>query len=117
MLASIDRENLFKIVRGEVGVGKINSMIFESLRSWVIETADNVRNEDPDNLHLWSSLAALYENQGRYDNAAALCLACLEKQRNVLGDSHPDTHLSENNLGTIRQSHYMLPILKRRASS
>ena len=97
-----DRENFFETVRREVGVGKIKSMIFESLRSWVIETADNVRNEDPDNLHLWNSLAA------------ALYLACLEKQRTVLGDSHPDTHLSENNLGT---SHYMLPILKRRASS
>ena len=120
MLAAIDvaksegfkpeeRENFFETVRREVGVGKINSMRACGAGSSRPQT-DNVRNEDIDNLHLWNSLAALYENQGCYDDAAALYLACLEKQRTALGDIHPD------NLGTMRQSHYMLPILKRRAS-
>jgi hypothetical protein len=94
-----DRENFFETVRREVGVGKINSMIFESLRSWVIETADIVRNEDPDNF-----------------TPVELFGSCI-----VFGLSGETAHglrrQPPEHSRMMRQSHYMLPILKRRASS
>eukprot|EP01036_Dinobryon_divergens_P061911 gene61911-biopygen32853 len=52
-----DRERIFEIVRREVGVSEINSMIFERMRTWVIETTDTARNDDPDNHRLLNSLA------------------------------------------------------------
>ena len=40
----------------------------------------------------------LYQNQGRYAEAEALYLATLETCKRVLGDEHPDTLWSMNNL-------------------
>jgi hypothetical protein len=47
-------------------------------------------------------LAALYENQGNYDKAEPLYVACLEQRRIVLGENHPSTLISINNLSALR---------------
>ena len=99
-----DRERIFEIVRREVGVSEINSMIFERMRTWVIETTDTARNDDPDNLDLLDSLATLYADQGQYAKAEPLYVACLEKRRIALGESHPSTLVSENNLAGLYES-------------
>ena len=86
-----DKENIFNIVRKEVGMGKINTMIFERLQSWVIETTEAARNDDPDNLPLLHSLAELNLIQGQRGKAEPLFVNCLEQRRVKLGESHPDT--------------------------
>ena len=96
-----DRERIFEIVRREVGMSEINSMIFECMRTWVIETTDTALKADPDNLTLMTSLATLYQNQHRYDKAEPLFVACLEKRRISLGQDHPDTLLSMSNLAVL----------------
>jgi tetratricopeptide (TPR) repeat protein len=49
-------------------------------------------------------LAALYYSQGLYAKAESLFAACFEKRLVVLGESHPDTLGSENNLAGLYYS-------------
>jgi hypothetical protein len=46
-------------------------------------------------------LAALFRDQGQYAKAEPLYVACLEKMRIALGESHPDFLLSENGLALV----------------
>jgi len=45
----------------------------------------------PDTLISMNNLAALYQSQGKYDEAEPLYVECLKLRREVLGDNHPDT--------------------------
>ncbi len=45
-----------------------------------------------------NDLAVLYKEQARYDKAESLLLESLEGRRKVLGEEHPDTLVSLNNL-------------------
>ena len=99
-----DRERIFEIVQREVGVSQINSMIFERMRSWVIETTETASRDDPGNFGLIKSLATLNHNQGQYGKAEPLYVASLEHGRVVLGESHPDTLSSMNSLAGLYHS-------------
>ena len=57
--------------------------------------------EHPDTLHSMTSLANLYRNQGRYDDAEPLFLETLETRKRVLGDDDQDTLNSINNLALL----------------
>jgi tetratricopeptide (TPR) repeat protein len=76
-------------------------MIFERMRTWVIETTEAARIDDPDNLELLNSLAVLYRNQGQYTKAEPLYVACLEQRRIALGEFFPSTLQSMNNLAAL----------------
>ncbi len=52
-----------------------------------------------------NNLAALYESQGRYNEAAEpLCLQALTLRRKLLGEEHPDIGTSLNNLAGLYTS-------------
>jgi hypothetical protein len=76
-------------------------MIFEYMWTWVIETTEAARKDNPDNLKLCSSLAELYRSQGQYTKAVPLYVACLEQQRIAFGETHLDTLNSMNNLAIV----------------
>ncbi|MHC4115610.1 MAG: tetratricopeptide repeat protein [Planctomycetota bacterium] len=54
--------------------------------------------EHPNTLASMGSLAIVYEDQGRYDEAEKLHIKTLEIRRRVLGEEHPNTLASMNNL-------------------
>ncbi len=56
---------------------------------------------NPATLRTMNNLAALYNDQGRYDEAEPLYLETLETRKRVLGDDHPDTGISSHNLGCL----------------
>ena len=49
-------------------------------------------------------MAALYESQGRYGEAEPLYVEALEISKAALGDRHPDTASSLNNLAALYES-------------
>ena len=57
--------------------------------------------EHPDTLRSMNSLANLYTNKGRYNQAEPLHLQTLEIKKRVLGEEHPDTLASMNNLANL----------------
>ena len=107
-------------VKREVGFNKINSMVFEQLREWVIETtkeaiagcSDNSNddeNEEGANINIYkidlkAALASLYQGQGRYELAEPLYIECLEGRKTKLGLDHPSTLTSINNLALLYYS-------------
>ena len=48
-----------------------------------------------------NNLAWLYMNQGKYDQAEPLYVACLAMRKEVLGDRHRDTLASMNGLAGL----------------
>jgi hypothetical protein len=85
-----DKEKIFEVVRSTVGFNTINSMIFEQLREWIVTTvkkavmeAEIVGNED-DILILKEALAEIYRSHGKYTDADALYVECLEKRKSNL---------------------------------
>ena len=96
-----DRDRIFDAVRQTVGFAGINAMVFEQLRGWAIQVTTSALGQETDKmkvLGLKSTLAGLYENQGKYDAAEPLYKKCLATQKEVLGDDHPSTVTSRNNL-------------------
>ena len=45
-----------------------------------------------------SNLAIAYDRQGKYNDAEVLWKQCLDKEKMVLGESHPHTLMTMNNL-------------------
>jgi hypothetical protein len=96
-----DRDRIFDAVRQTVGFAGINTMVFAQLRQWVITVTTSALGQETDKmkvLGLKFTLARLYASQGKYDAAEPLYKECLATRKEVLGDRHPDTLLSLNNL-------------------
>ena len=51
-----------------------------------------------------NNLAALYDNQGKYDEAESLYQRALAIREKVLGSDHPDTAETRNNLAVLHSS-------------
>ena len=126
-----DKERIFETVRLTVGFKANNSMVFERLRELMVEVteqavSDNTVTEAPCTflfsfcapvdtapvdkedviklIDLRMTLAALYKSQGDYTRARLLYEDCFRKREEVLGDKHPDTLASLNNLALLCQS-------------
>jgi tetratricopeptide (TPR) repeat protein len=51
-----------------------------------------------------NALVSVFRNKGEYDRALPLCEECLAKRKRVLGEDHPDTLTSLNNLAGLFES-------------
>jgi tetratricopeptide (TPR) repeat protein len=101
-----DREQIFKAIKSSVGFSELNRMVFEKLQDWVIvamreETAKGKNSTDARYL---TALAGLYKGQGKYVEAESLYMECLDVMRAALGEDHPHTLSSMNNLAMIYKS-------------
>ena len=99
-----DRDRIFDVVRKTVGFAGINAMVFEQLRNWVIVVTCGAIEQEMDTIKLLglkSTLGRLYEGQGKYDMALPLYVECLAKNKEVLGDRHPDTLQSMRDLSIL----------------
>ena len=90
-----DKIRIFDAVeRTEGGVEGINSLVFERLRVWVIDTAEeSLKNcsDDLDRAKCEQSLGLLHMHQGRDDLAETHLEESITLFRNELGENHPNT--------------------------
>ena len=99
-----DKDKIFKIVQDEVGFNKINSLVFERMRDWMIDTALISLHQEKDNeikLKLMNGCGEIYYHQRNFEKAKSLYLECLEKRRQILGEDSPLTLQSLNNLAVL----------------
>ena len=96
-----DRERILDVIRRDIGIDQLNSVVFDRMRAWVIDSAEAALAENKNNLNLLNAVASLYQHQGKYDQALPLYTNCLAKRKAALGDSHPLTLSSINNLATL----------------
>eukprot|EP01040_Poterioochromonas_malhamensis_P010393 gene10393-11309_t len=101
----IDKEQLFNAMNQTIGFFGMNKIIFELIRDWILE---NFRQEyerrksflglnDTETLAAANTLANIYDDQGKFEEAEPLYVLCLE----VLGLENADTLRTMSNLGLL----------------
>jgi len=99
-----DLKAIKKVVKDEVGYDKVNSMIFDRLREWMIEVTTAAVEGEVENerrLKLMSALGSIYFQQGKYEKCECLWLECFELWRRVLGDNNPITLAAMANMALL----------------
>jgi hypothetical protein len=99
-----DAAQIKEAVQRTVGFGALNKIVFEQLRSWMVETTRSRLNADPDNCDLTTALGRLYQGQGRYVDAEPLLLKVNSMQMQTLGEYHLETLSSLSNLAILYQA-------------
>ena len=103
-----DKENIFRIVREGVGFHRLNCVVLERVRGAVAEVMEMASKENgldfEEKIRRKMAMATLRCDQGEYDRALPLYEECLAKRKRVLGDHHPFTLTSLNNLAALFKS-------------
>ena len=99
-----DRAKIFDVVNSLPSKEHtINGLVCERMRRWVVDelSRDRVDATPRDKANAKFALACIFRRQGRYDKAEPLYMDCLDKRRTVLGNRHPSTLTSMNNLAFL----------------
>ena len=101
-----DQDNILAAVRQYPGgASEVNKRVKDQMRSWLIDSAkvalDGLSSEMRATSMLLMGVANLLFQQGKYDDAEALYREAIEGRRRVLGDAHPSTLDSTNNLAVL----------------
>jgi hypothetical protein len=90
-----DEQNNIHLIIGEnIGFDRIDSLIFQQLREWVIKTTKlkyENESENENKLKLMHCLASLHYIQGKIQISEDLFKDCFDKRKNDLGEDHKDT--------------------------
>ena len=91
-----DRESIHEGIRRSVGFGKLSRMVFGVMEGWMeeqlrVQAAASAAAGDEEGARSWNStIANVFSEQGRYDEAVVICETVLKKFRRVLPENHPD---------------------------
>jgi len=101
-----DLKAIKDVVNKEVGFHKVNGMIFEKLRNWMIEVIRHAASETESDdiirrMHLINACGGVCEQQGKYDEALSCYLEYLDISKQVLGDRSPNYSLAVHNCASI----------------
>jgi tetratricopeptide (TPR) repeat protein len=103
-----DRERIFAAVRGlDGGFSALDEGVVVTMMEWLQrqleeETAAAVAAGQADvECRMTSALVHIFASIGDIDRALPLCEECLEKRKRVLGEDHPDTLNTLNNLAGV----------------
>ena len=96
---------LAEVAQLEGGIGAVTATVCASLREWLAAEGRAALARMPRKERATSALqdrlATLLQAQGKLDEAGVLFRGALEASRATLGDRHPDTLISMNNLGGL----------------
>ncbi len=96
----IFQRELVRVNATDVAVAMVDRTI---LRPAIKAMDEQFKNDPKTDASLRQALSDLYENIGLYDAATPLQDAALATRRRVLGDDHPDTLTSINDMGVLLQ--------------
>jgi len=91
-----DRESIHEGIRRSVGFVKLSRMVFSVMEGWMEEqlrrqAVSSTAVGDEKKAMAWNAtLAAMFSEQGRHDEAVVMCEAVLKDRRRVLPENHPD---------------------------
>ncbi|KAJ3042588.1 Kinesin light chain 3 [Rhizophlyctis rosea] len=98
-------------IRAAVGFNALDRMIISLLSDWMVQTLQAfIRNAAREGSEVeytrWQmSLGSVYTSLGKHEEVQHILQDCVEKRKHVLGEDHPDTLKSINNLA---ESYYRL---------
>ncbi len=96
-----DQDKIHDMIREVAGFGKINSLLFDQLRSWIIRIAKRELETNRDETRrplLLRMLGLLYVEQGKYDNAQPLLEEAYRAHKIALGSNDEETLQSMSRL-------------------
>ena len=100
-----DKDTIFAAVEKGCGFTQLNATVHGLLRDWLVESGraalGKVPKQERGTSALIESLATLLKDQGRLGEAEPLYLEALVARRETLGDRHPDTLGSINNVAIL----------------
>jgi lipopolysaccharide biosynthesis regulator YciM len=106
-----DRERIFAAVRGlGGGFSALDRGVLSTMTEWLErqleeEVAGAVAAGQADvECRMTNALVRVFLEKGEYDRALPLCEECLAKAKRILGEDHPDTLSSLNNLADLFRS-------------
>ena len=91
-----DRESIHEGIRRSVGFAKLSRMVFGVMEGWMEErlrgqAAASAAAGDEAMAMYWNALlAAVFLDQGRYDDAVVICEAVLEYRRRFSPENHEE---------------------------
>jgi hypothetical protein len=91
-----DRESIHEGIRRSVGFAKLSRMVFGVMEGWMEErlrgqAAVSAAAGDEAMAMYWNALlAAVFLDQGRYDDAVVICEAVLEYRRRFSPENHEE---------------------------
>jgi tetratricopeptide (TPR) repeat protein len=86
------------------GFTQLDRIIFELMVKWMISLLESKIKEQTDEIEksaYMKALGGVYEKSGQLDEAEPLFKEALDTRRRVLGDTHPDTLSSINNMASL----------------
>jgi tetratricopeptide (TPR) repeat protein len=99
---SSDRKAIFDAIRRSIGFTKMDSVVLRALEGWLVQQLRQqivaTVDSSVEQAQFQSALGLLFSEMGRHKEAMGMMEACLEARKRVLGDDHPDTLDSMNNL-------------------
>jgi len=90
-----DRESIHEGIRRSVGFGKLSRMVFGVMEGWMEErlqgqAAASAAAGDEEGAIVWNAtLAAIFDDQGRHDDAFVIHEAVLKYRQRALPENHP----------------------------
>ena len=103
-----DRDRIFTAVRGlDGGFRGLDRSVLATMTEWLERQLEEeiagaaARCQTDVECSMMSALGSVFKDKGEYDRALALHEECLAKRKRVLGDDHPDTLLSLNNIAIL----------------
>jgi tetratricopeptide (TPR) repeat protein len=93
-----DKEAIFNVIQRTVGFARLDAMVFERYREWVLqvsmEALQNCNGDDDDDimeaLTMRQSIGSLLLLQGKYSEAQVYFQECFEASKDLLGEDDPD---------------------------
>ena len=103
-----DRDRIFAAVRGlQGGFTELDRCVLQTMTEWLerqleqeITDAAAAGQHDTE-YRLMSALGGLHRDQGNYGRALPLYEDCLARSRRILGEDHPDSLASLNNVASV----------------
>ena len=89
-----DRERIFTTIGELIGFPKINAMVFEQYRQWVIDVTLTTlqHSQDPNQrLQLLNAIGELYKGQGKHNNGEPYLKRSLVAHEALFGERHAKT--------------------------
>ena len=99
-----DKEAIHRAIREEVGFSKVNELVFEQYRDWVVNVIKKEldgTNDEERICKLMNMLGLIYMGQGRIQDAEPFLKKCLHMQTSTLGPRHRETLRSMNRLAVL----------------
>lgn len=101
-----DRSRIFAVVKESVGFGKLNSIVFDRMRKWIVDVIEaEVRHNkdlsDRERLELKRTLADQYLNFGNYDRAEELNVELLAESQKLFGEEDNYTFVLSSQLAGV----------------